>query len=112
MERLKQRWGLTSNFQVLIVLIVFAITGSTAAYIAKPILSFLGIHRAAFNPFLYWILYIIIILPIYKVILICVGTIFGQRKFFVNFVIKMLKNMGLGFIVPNSKENSEPKTKE
>lgn len=107
MEKLKQRWGLTSNFQVLIVIIVFAITGSTAAFIAKPILSFLGINKGAINPFIYWILYIVIILPIYKVILICIGTLFGQRLFFVNFVKKMLKNMGLGFLFPKDNSNTE-----
>jgi len=45
MEKLKQRWGLKSNFQVVIILVVFAITGSTAAFISKPILTYLGIER-------------------------------------------------------------------
>ncbi|MDR0227973.1 MAG: diacylglyceryl transferase [Flavobacteriaceae bacterium] len=103
MEKLKQRWGLTSNFQVVIILIVFAITGSTAAYIAKPILSFLGITKDVMHPVFFWILYVLIIFPIYKVILICIGTLFGQHKFFWNFVMKMLRRMGLGSIVPKDK---------
>lgn len=104
MEKLKKRWGLTSNFQAVVILIVFAITGSTAAFIAKPILSYLGIERGVMNPILYWVLYIVLILPVYKVILLCIGTLFGQREFFWNFVKKMLKNMGMGFLFPKEKK--------
>ncbi|MBB1149462.1 diacylglyceryl transferase [Myroides sp. NP-2] len=103
MEKLKQRWGLTSNFQVGIILVVFAITGSTAAFISKPILTYLGIERGLTHPLLYWVLYVLIIFPMYKVILICIGTLFGQREFFWNFVKKMLTRMGLGFIYPKEK---------
>ncbi|NEW80346.1 MAG: diacylglyceryl transferase, partial [Gelidibacter sp.] len=28
MEKLKKRWGLTSNFQVLLIIIVFSVNGS------------------------------------------------------------------------------------
>ncbi len=107
MEKLKQRWGLTSNFQVCIVLLVFAITGSTAAFISKPILASLGIERGITNSFLYWVLYVLIIFPIYKVILICIGTIFGQHTFFWNFVKKMLTRCGLGFIYPKKEKQRQ-----
>lgn len=93
-----QRWGLTSATQVVIVLVVFAITGSTSAYITKPILNFLGIVSQDYHPVLYWFLRIVLILPVYKVLLIFFGTIFGQHKFFWNFVKKMLIRMGLGFL--------------
>ncbi|MEK6451200.1 MULTISPECIES: DUF6787 family protein [Myroides] len=104
MEKLKQRWGVTSNFQLTVIFIVFAITGSTSAYISKPILSYIGIERDGMYPFLYWILYIVLILPVYKVLLLCIGTLFGQRVFFWNFVKKMLRSMGMGFILPKEKK--------
>ncbi|MFD0700174.1 DUF6787 family protein [Myroides pelagicus] len=107
MEKLKQRWGLTSNFQLTIILVVFAITGSTAAYVSKPILSFLGIERGVMHPVPYWILYIIIIMPMYKVLLVTIGTIFGQHTFFWNFVKKMLRSMRLGFLLPKEKEPTD-----
>lgn len=107
MEKLKQRWGVTSNFQLLIIFIVFAITGSTAAFISKPILSWLGIERGVMHPVPYWILYIVLILPVYKVLLVCIGTIFGQHKFFWNFVKKMLRGMRLGFLLPKEKEEEK-----
>lgn len=98
MNKLKQRWNITSNFQFFIIILVFAITGSTSALIAKPILSFIGITKESVSLWLYYPLYIIIILPIYKVLLFLIGTLFGQRTFFWNFLKKMLDRMGLGFI--------------
>jgi hypothetical protein len=98
MASFKQRWNITSNFQMIIILIVFAITGSTAAYIAKPFLALLGITKTSVSLWLYYPLYIIIILPIYKVLLVFIGTIFGQYQFFYAFVLKMLRSMRLGFI--------------
>lgn len=108
MEKLKRRWGLTSNFQLTIIILVFAITGTTASLVSKPVLSFLGIEKGAMHPVFYWTLYIILILPIYKVLLVCIGTLFGQHTFFWNFVKKMLRGMRLGFVLPKeeSKTNS------
>lgn len=101
MANLKQRWGITSNFQLFIIFVVFAITGSTSAWITKPIMEFLGITKEAFHIVPYWFLRIVLILPVYKVLLITIGTIFGQHKFFWNFVKKMLFRMKLGFLYGN-----------
>lgn len=81
-----------------IIFVVFAITGTTASYLSKPILAWLGITKDNLHPVLYWILYILIILPVYKILLVTIGTIFGQHTFFKNFVFKMLRGMKLGFI--------------
>lgn len=98
MNKLKQRWNITSNFQFFIILLVFALTGSTSAYIAKPILTFIGITKESVSLWLYYPLYIIIILPIYKVLLLLIGSLAGQHTFFWNFIKKMLDRIGLGFI--------------
>ena len=37
MNKLKKRWNVTTNWQLTIIFIVFAITGSTAAYLSKPV---------------------------------------------------------------------------
>ena len=98
MNKLKQRWNITNNFQLFIILLVFAITGSTSALIAKPILAFIGITKESVSLWLYYPLYIIVILPFYKILLLLFGTLAGQRTFFWNFIKKMLDRMGLGFI--------------
>ncbi len=97
MEKLKQRWGINSNLQFFIILIVFAITGSLSAWLAKPICAALDITRASFGLW-YFLLYLIVITPIYKILLLLIGTIFGQYRFFKSFLQKMLSRLGLGFL--------------
>ncbi|MBC9798634.1 DUF6787 family protein [Sinomicrobium weinanense] len=98
MNKLKKRWGIRSNFQLFIILVVFALTGSSAAKLAGPFLTFLEIHEGEIHSFLYWTLRILLIFPIYQALLVAFGWIFGQFEFFWNFEKKMLKRMGLGFI--------------
>lgn len=99
MEKLKQRWQIKSNWQLIIIFVVFAITGSTASYISKPFLNLIGLHRESLNGFIYWTLRLVLIFPFYQVLLVFFGFIFGQFEFFWNFEKKMLRSMKLGFIV-------------
>lgn len=100
MEKLKKRWGISSNFQILIIILVFAITGSSAVFLAKPILALLGVAREVFSSdffwggFLYYLLRILFIFPIYQVLLVTYGWLFGQFKFFWAFEKTMLSRIG------------------
>ena len=96
LENLKKRWGINSNLQVIKIIIVFGITGSLAAWLSKPFISFLNIVDE--GTFLSWILRLIIIFPIYQIILIIVATLFGEFKWFWNFLKKMLIRMGFRFL--------------
>jgi len=103
MEKLKERWGITSNFQLVIIFIVFAITGSSSVYVAKPFLEWIGMDRSAFTDSwfggtLYWTLRLVLIFPFYQVLLVIFGWLFGQFKFFWAFEKKMLIKMGFGFL--------------
>jgi len=82
-ERLKKRWNLGSATQVVVVLIVFACTGFTVLFIKKPILQFLAGEKG--NSLLASIIYYILILPLYNVILLAYGFLFGQFNFFWEF---------------------------
>ncbi len=97
MNKLKQRWGIDTNFQLTIIFIVFAITGSTSAWLSKPFCFWLGITKSDLG---YWFtpVRLILIFPIYQVLLVLIGFLFGQFKFFWAFEKKMLKRMGLGFL--------------
>jgi hypothetical protein len=92
MNRLKAKWEIESNTQLIIIFIVFAVTGSTASKIAAPVVHFFGIYSETY-PILYWPLRIILIFPLYQVLLILFGWIFGQFKFFWTFEKKMLKRL-------------------
>lgn len=103
MKKLKERWGITSNIQVILIFIVFAINGSFAAWVADPVTNFLGLSNHNISGWIYWPLRILLIFPIYQLTLPVVGFIFGQFKFFWNFEKKFLTRIGLGFLFKNEK---------
>jgi hypothetical protein len=78
--RLQARWNLKNGWQVLMVLIVFACTGFTVLFIKHPLLHWLagdaGDTRTAS------VLYYIFVLPLYNLILLAYGFVFGQFNFF------------------------------
>nr|WP_222597461.1 DUF6787 family protein [Hyunsoonleella aquatilis] len=80
--------------QIVLILIVFAVTGSTASYIGKPILSALNITPDTFSTFGYWVIRILILFVMYQFLLVFFGWVFGQFKFFWNFEKKMLSRLG------------------
>lgn len=98
MDKLKKRWGIESNWAVVAIFIVFAINGSFAAWVAKPVTSFLGLTPDILSSWIYWPLRILLIFPIYQVTLPIVGWLFGQFKFFWAFEKKFLGRLGLGFL--------------
>ena len=98
MEKLKKRWGIKSNFQIFLILVVFAINGSFAAWVANPITNFIGLSQETLHPFIFWPIRILLIFPIYQLTLPIVGLVFGQFKFFWNFEKKFLRRIGLGFL--------------
>jgi hypothetical protein len=99
LKKLKQKWGIKSNFQLFIIFVVFGITGSASVQLGKPFLSLLNISPELFSSIplgniLYFILRLIIIFPIYQILLIFFGAIFFQFKFFWEFEKKILRRMG------------------
>jgi len=90
---LKKRWGLTSIWQVIVILIVFSLTGFSALYVKNLLYSLAGIttdtHPAIRIP--YGILATIIV---YQFLLLGYGTLLGQFKFFWAFEKKMLRRFG------------------
>ncbi len=102
MKSLKKRWGVTSNFQLIIILVVFSITGSAAVYVAKPFLGWIGLQRESFpdawwSGWIYWTLRILIIFPFYQILLVFFGWLFGQFTFFWNFEKKNALQVRVGF---------------
>jgi len=79
LQRLQTKWKLESLLQVILVLVVFACTGFTILYIKNPILNFFGVEKGGFFN---TVLYLLLVLPLYQIILLIYGFIFGQFKFF------------------------------
>jgi len=81
-QKLKDRWNLKNAWQVVIVLLVFACTGFTVLFLKKPILNLLGGYDESTTA---TIVYYILILPLYNLLLLGYGFIFGQFRFFWDF---------------------------
>lgn len=84
LKKLKQRWNIQNNIQVIIILTVFAITGSATVYLKKIIFDLIEITPE--THFLIKVpVYILVILTVYNLLLLIVGFVFGQFRFFWEF---------------------------
>ena len=80
--------------QLIIIFIVFGITGSLSVVLGKYVL--INIFGESFlNNNYYWLLRLILIFPIYQVLLIIVGALFGQFRYFWEIEKKILLRMKL-----------------
>lgn len=98
MNSFKKRWNINSNWQLAIILVVFAVTGSSSALLAKPITNFIGLTKENVG-FFYIPFRILLIFPIYQILLVLIGFLLGQFTFFWAFEKKMLQRLKLGFII-------------
>ncbi|MBT8304999.1 MAG: hypothetical protein KJP09_11055 [Bacteroidia bacterium] len=93
-KKLENKWIVKEKWEMIRIFIVFAITGSTTAFIGRPLMAVIGITKENLNPSIYWALFIIIGLIFYQLLLVTMGWLFGQFDFFWAFEKKMLKRMG------------------
>ena len=100
-RRFKKKWNIKSNFQLVIILIVFSVTGSAAIIVKKYIFHLIGIQPET-SLFIKIPLYIIILFPAYQILLIIIGTLLGQFRFFYEFQKK-----SLSFLKRRKKEENE-----
>jgi hypothetical protein len=98
-DRLKEKWGIASNWQFLIIMVVFACTGFTVVLIKKPAIAFLFPDG---QPLWFKIGYWVMILPIYNTFLLFYGFVFGQFNFFWAYEKRMLSRF-------SRKKNDVPK---
>ncbi len=89
---MQARWNLGSIGQVILVLLVFACTGFTVLFLKKPIFWLIGFEKVS-GTWLGTVLYLVLILPLYQVVLLLYGFIFGQFDFFWEFEKKMFRRM-------------------
>jgi len=89
-QKLQDRWGVSAS-QVFVILIVFACTGFTVMFLKKPIVAFfVGDGEKSL---LFSVIYYILILPVYNIILLIYGFLFGQFDFFWKFEKRMFSRM-------------------
>ena len=87
-NRLKEKWEVKKSGQFVLILIAFALTGSTVLIIKKPIVDYFTVDGEKST--IFTIIYLICILPIYNIILLLYGSLLGQFDFFWNYEKKMI----------------------
>ena len=97
MKRIRNFFKVESNFQLLIVNIVFAVTGTLSVYFAGFILELFDITLVEYTKFQYWTLRILLLIPVYQFLLIIVGSMMGEFDYFWRMEKKMLGRFGIHF---------------
>ena len=95
-NRMQEKWGVPGPLQVILILVVFALTGSSVVALKGPIFELL--HVAPTEPV--WLrsaLYLIFIFPLYQILLLFYGFVFGQFSFFWEKEKKMIRAISRPF---------------
>ena len=91
-EKLITLFKVKSLKQLVIVFLVFSITGSLSVVLGEPIINFF-FEDGFENNLYFWITRIIIIFPLYQILLIIIGTIFGEFRYFWRIEKKILMRL-------------------
>ena len=90
MKKILKIFKVDTVFRLIIVFIVFGITGSLSVVVGD---YFFNLFFPFSEGLFYWILRILIIFPVYQILLIIVGSIFGEFKYFWEMEKKILKRL-------------------
>ena len=90
LEKTRKFFKTETYLQLFIIFLVFAVSGSLSVIVSEPVVQYIGLEIID-NVVLKTIVRIIIIFPLYQVILLIIGTIFGQFKYFWEFEKKFWK---------------------
>jgi len=93
LQRLVKKFEANSLKHLLIIFIIFSLSGSGSLLISSPILSVIDLKSIVSYYPLYIFIRILIIIPIYQLILIIIATLFGQFKYFWRFEKKFLQRL-------------------
>ena len=81
LEKLKKKWGIKSNWDVIAILIVFSLSGSSIMFVKPLWFNIFGVTDAT-PTWLRVVIWIAMVFPTYQAFLLIYGFIFGQFKFF------------------------------
>ena len=84
-----------SFFQFVLVMVVFAITGSLSLIVTVLLFEVLNLNDESFSPLVFWPLRIIFIFFVYQILLLVIAIPFGQFQYFWQFEKKILSRFGL-----------------
>jgi len=83
-------FGANSKLHLLKIFIIFGLAGSLSVILSDPLLELVSIENYISNKFLYWVIRLILIFPIYQFVLIAIAFVFGEFSYFKKFFIKFI----------------------
>ena len=92
-DKLVKKFHANSTQHLVIIFLVFALSGSSSLFISLPILKALSLEELISSYPLYIFIRIILIIPIYQLLLIIIASLFGQFNYFWKFEKKFLKRL-------------------
>ena len=97
LARMRSRWGV-GPFGLVAILTVFALTGLSSVYLSRPILGFL--LPPGGPTWLEVVLHVLVVFPLYQVLLLGFGALFGKFHFFwrkEKYLAQQLRRWLIGF---------------
>jgi hypothetical protein len=89
-ERLQKKWKV-NGLQLLLILCTFAIGGSLTGYAGRKLMNFISIEQG----WLWVVVYILLITLLWPMAVLLVSIPFGQFRFFMGYLKKMGRRMGI-----------------
>ncbi|MFT4522799.1 MAG: hypothetical protein ACI8ZN_001751 [Bacteroidia bacterium] len=86
-NKLKTKWDIETDRRMIIIFIVFAITGSATIFVRKALYGLLKMDIE--TQWIAVVVKILFIYVIYQFLLLIIGFIFGEGSFFSWFIKKM-----------------------
>ena len=80
-EKLKDKWKLKSFGQVVIILIVFSLTGLSVVFLKDAFFNLAGFNSST-PSWIKIVSYLAVVFPAYQLLLLAYGFLFGQFNFF------------------------------
>lgn len=86
-HNLKRKWGIASNARMAKLWVVFALTGSASAWASRPLTDWLGLP--GLDAWLRIPLRLVLIFPFYSILLLLLGSLAGEQRWYGWFVRRM-----------------------
>ena len=88
-EKLKERWGIESNWRLAKIFFIFSITGMTAVRLRKLVFPLIGIDSST-PTWLFVLTWILLITPSYYFFMVIYSILLGEKTFFFGILNKTL----------------------
>tara|TARA_B100001142_G_scaffold327477_1_gene385210 strand:- start:201 stop:503 length:303 start_codon:yes stop_codon:yes gene_type:complete len=95
LKKLIKIFNANSTQHLIVIFIVFGLTGSFSVYISNPILELLQLDEVIQSPPLYWFARLSVVMIAYQLSLLLIATPFGQFTYFLKIQKRFLNRFRL-----------------